>query len=301
MQQYKDFWRLIVQLVKKKDVFFNASAITFNLFICAIPFVLLMISIIGYVLSYEDAFNEILRYGRELFPSFTYESRTGDIFRGAVTLETLLKPLIGVRRIFGIVGSIILIFVSQGLFHTIKHVVFDIFEIEDRRHPILEMVYNFFTFGLVGGVFLFFSLAISLVSLVSIDQFSLPFTDMVVQLSWVYDFLNLLIPILFTLFLFYIIFRYISEKRMQPKVAFLASVVYTTLFEVAKLGVGYYLEYAMGAYRYFYQGYTILVIIGIWAFYSAALFVITTIIARSYQEVFIKEKQIPENPYTLIS
>lgn len=301
MQQYKDFWRLILQLVKKKDVFFNASAITFNLFICAIPFVLLMISIIGYVLSYEDAFNEILRYGRELFPSFTYESRTGDIFRGAVTLETLLKPLIGVRRIFGIVGSIILIFVSQGLFHTIKHVVFDIFEIEDRRHPILEMVYNFFTFGLVGGVFLFFSLAISLVSLVSIDQFSLPFTDMVVQLSWVYDFLNLLIPILFTLFLFYIIFRYISEKRMQPKVAFLASVVYTTLFEVAKLGVGYYLEYAMGAYRYFYQGYTILVIIGIWAFYSAALFVITTIIARSYQEVFIKEKQIPENPYTLIS
>jgi len=301
VQKYKDFWRLIVTLVKKKDVFFNASAITFNLFICAIPFILLMISIIGYILSYEEAFNEILRYGRELFPSFTYESRSGDIFRGAVTLETLLNPLIGVRRIFGIVGTVVLIFFSQGFFHTLKHVVFDIFEIEDRRHPILEMVYNFFTFGLVGGVFLFFSLAISLVSLVSIDQFSLPYTDMVVKLSWIYELFNLVIPILFTLFLFYIIFRYISEKRMSPKVAFLAALVYTILFEIAKLGVGYYLQYALSAYRYFYQGYTILVIIGVWAFYSAMLFVISTIVARSYQEIFLKEKPITENPCTSIS
>nr|WP_142712708.1 YihY/virulence factor BrkB family protein [Fodinibius sediminis] len=301
MQKYKDFWQLIVKLLKGKDIFFSASAITFNLFICAIPFTLLMISIIGYVLSYEEAFNEILRYGRELFPSFTYESQTGDVYRGAVTLETLLNPLIGARRIFGIMGTIILVFFSQGLFHTLKHVVFDIFDIEDRRHPILEMVYNFFTFGLVGSVFLFFSLTISLLSLVSINELPLPFTDMVVELSWVYEFLNILIPILFTFSLFYIIFRYITEKRMQPRVALLAAVIFTTLFELAKFGVGWYLGYALHAYRYFYQGYTILVIIGVWAFYSAALFVLSTIIARAYQQVFIRDRSIPRNPYTVIS
>jgi uncharacterized BrkB/YihY/UPF0761 family membrane protein len=163
------------------------------------------------------------------------------------------------------------------------------------------MVYNFFTFGLVGGAFLFFSLGISLVSLVSIETFSLPYTDLQFKVSWIYEFLNLLIPILFTLILFYIIFRYISEKRMQPKVALLATLVYTALFEVAKLGVGYYLDYALNSYRYFYQGYTVLVIIGVWAFYSAVLFVISTIVARSYQEVFLKDKNKPENPYTVIS
>lgn len=301
MQKYKDFWRLIVKLVKKKDVFFNASAITFNLFICAIPFILLMISIIGYILSYEKAFAEILRYGRELFPSFTYESQSGDVYRGAVTLETLLEPLIGARRLFGIIGTIILVFFSQGFFHTLKHVVFDIFEIEDRRHPILEMVYNFFTFGLVGGVFLFFSLGISLVSLVSIDTLTLPYTDLQLEITWVYEFLNLLIPVLFTLVLFYIIFRYISEKRMQPQVALLATIVYTSLFELAKLGVGNYLDYAFTSYRYFYQGYTVLVIIGVWAFYSAILFVLSTIVARSYQKTFIEDISGDENPYTMIS
>lgn len=301
VQKYKNFWRVVVRLLKKKDIFFNASAITFNLFICAIPFTLLMISIIGYVLTYDEAFNEILRYGRELFPSFTYESESGDVYRGAVTLETLLNPLIGARQIFGIMGTIILVFFSQGLFHTLKHVVFDIFDIIDRRHPILEMVYNFFTFGLVGGVFLFFSLIISLVSLVSINELPLPFTDMVFELGWLYELLNLVIPVLFTFFLFYIIFRYITEKRMQPKVALLAALTYTILFELAKFGVGWYLGYALHSYRYFYQGYTILVIIGVWAFYSAALFVFSTIIARAYQQVFVEDQSIPRNPYTVIS
>lgn len=301
MQKYKDFWRLIVTLAKKKDIFFNASAITFNLFICAIPFILLLISIIGYVLSYEEAYSEILRYGRELFPNFTYEARSGDIFGGEVTLRTLLNPLIGARSIFGIVGIIILIFFSQGLFHTIKHVIFDVFEIKDRRHPVMEMVYTFFSFGLVGGVFLFFTLVISILSLVTFNKFPLPFTDAVLELSWVYNLLNLLIPTLFTLFLFYIIFRYLSEKRMQRKVALLGAVVYTLLFELAKWGVGYYLQYALSSYRYFYQGYTIIVIIGIWAFYSAVLFVISTIIARAYQQIFTHKGRFYENPYTEIS
>jgi len=299
--KYKKFWRLVVNLVKKKDVFHNASAITFNLFICAIPFVLLLISIIGYILSFEDAFNEIVRYGRELFPSFTYESQSGDVMRGAITLETLLRPLIGARRVFGIVGIVILVVFSQGLFHTVKHVVFEIFEIQDRKHPVLEMIYNFFTFGVVGGVFVFFSLIISVMSVVSFKEIQVPFTDQVLELSWIYEFLTLLIPIGFTFFLFYIIFRYASEKRMQPRVAFVGASVYTLLFEIAKYGVGIYLDYAFRAYQYFYQGYTVLVIIGIWAFYSAVLFVFTTIIAKAYQEVFFKKKPLIENPYTTIS
>ena len=301
MEKYKEFWRVIVTLVKGKDVFFNASDITFNLFICAIPFILLLISIIGYVLSFEAAFQEIVRYGRELFPSFTYKSRSGDIFRGAVTVETLLRPLINARRVFGIVGLVVLVVFSQGLFHTIKHVVFNIFEIEDRKHPILEWIYNFFTFGLVGSVFIFFSLAISLVSLVSINQIPLPFTDATIELSRVYEFINIIIPVLFTFFLFYILLRFISEKRMLPKVALFGAFFYTLMFEIAKYGVGLYLDYAFSAYRYFYQGYTVLVIIVVWAFYSAVLLVLSVIIAKAYRDVFVIGKTLPENPYTTAS
>lgn len=286
----------------KKDVFFSASAITFNLFICAVPFTLILISILGYILSIDAAFEELIRYGKELFPSFGYETQSGDVIEGAVTLESFIRPLVGARRVFGIAGLLILMVFAQGLFHTLKHVLFDVFDIEDRRHPAMEIIYNFFAFGVVGGVFIFFSMAISIISLFSFDDYTIPYTDVVIDLSAMPDLLTDFVPIIFTFLLFYAIYRYISERRMNPKIAFMAAVSYTVLFELAKWGLGLYLEYAMTAYRYFYQGYTILIIIGIWTFYSAVLFVFISILARAYQDVYLEKKPaIEKNPYTAIS
>ncbi|MDZ7808081.1 MAG: hypothetical protein U5K71_13350 [Gracilimonas sp.] len=82
----------------------------------------------------------------------------------------------------------------------------------------------------------------------------------------------------------------------------IAAVTYTVLFEVAKYGVSMYLEYAFSTYRYFYQGYAVLIILSIWTFYTALLFVISAIIGRAYKDVYMLNKpSIEENPYTAIS
>lgn len=298
----RNYWKLVADLCLKKHVFFNASAITFNLVICAIPFTLILISILGYILSIDAAFNELIRYGRELFPSFSFETQSGDVIEGAVTLEVLIEPLIGARQIFGIVGLIILLIFAQGLFHTLKHVLFDVFDIEDRKHPAMELVHNFFAFGVIGGVFLFFSIAISIISLFSFDDIVIPYTEIVIELGWMADMLTNVIPLIFTPLLFYAIFRYIGERRIDPKVALVAALSYTVMFELAKYGVGVYLEYALTAYRYFYQGYTVLILLGIWVFYSAVLFVVTSILARAYQDIYLEPAPaIEKNPYTAIS
>lgn len=300
--KFKRFWKLVVELSLKKDVFFNASAITFNLFTCAVPFTLIIISILGYVLSIDAAFNELVRYGRELLPQFSFETQSGDVFEGAVTIEALIQPLVGARQIFGIVGIIILMVFAQGLFHTLKHVLFDIFDIKDRRSAAMEIVYNFFAFGVVGGVFIFFTMAVSFISLFSFDQYSIPYTEIVIEFAWVSDWLTGFLPVLFTFALFYVIYRFISERRMNAKVALVAAILYTLLFELAKYGVSVYLGYAFTAYRFYYQGYAALLIIGLWAFYTAALFVFTAILARSFQEVYLERApSIEKNPYTAIS
>jgi len=299
---FKLFLQRVGELLYKKDVFFNASAITFNLFICAVPFTLILISILGYILSIDAAFEELLRYGRELFPSFTFETQSGDIIEGAITLEDLIEPLVGARQVFGILGLAILLIFAQGLFHTLKHVLFEVYDIEDRKNPVIELIYNFFAFGVIGGVFVFFTMAISIISLFTFDSYEIPYTDIVLEFGWVADLLTTVVPIVFTLLLFYVIYRYISEKRMNREVALLATIFYTFLFEVAKYGISIYLEYALTAYRYFYQGYTILIIIGLWVFYTAVLYVVTTIVARAFQEVYLNDPPVPDsNPYTSIS
>lgn len=298
MQTFKEFWKKAISIAGEKDLFFNASAITFNLFICSIPFILILVSIIGYVLSIDEAFIEIVRYGSELLPSFSYESQQTDIITGSETIENLLRPLVGAREVFGIVGLIILIFFTQGLLHSLKHVIFDIFDIEERAHPVVDIVYNFFVFGLLGTVFLFFSLAISFISLFDLSVIKIPYTDIVIQLPWVYDLLNITLPIVFTFFLMFVVFRFISERKISTKVSLMGAFIYTFLFEVARLIVSVYMEYAFSTYRFFYQGYAIVVVITIWTFYTALLFVISVIMAKAFREVYGTHKATVENnPY----
>lgn len=285
----------------KKDLFFSASAITFNLFICAIPFTLILISILGYILSFDAAFEELLRYGRELFPAFTFESQSGDIIQGTVTLENFIEPLIGARQVFGISGLIILIIFAQGLLHTLKHVLFMIFEIKDRKGPAMEMIYNFFAFGIIGGVFIFFTMAISIISFFRFDDYEVPYTDIVIEFQWISEWLTGVVPLLFIFVLFYTIFRYISERRMNVKVSIVAATSYIILFELAKTLLSVYMEYAFTAYQIFYQGYTVLMVISFWAFYTALLFVFTSVLARAYQDVYLRDTLIQDNPYTALS
>lgn len=301
MQSLKDFWKRFVKLVSKKDLFFNASALTFNLFICSIPFTLILISIIGYVLSYEEALQMLIQYGSEFLPSFSYQTETSDVIQGSQTVENLLNPLIGAREVFGIVGIVVLLFFTQGLLHAIKHVLFDIFDIEERQHPLMQVVYNFFWFGLFGALVFVLSMLISFVSFINLSEFTVPFTDVVIELPWIYDFLNFLIPVIFTFVVIYIVFRYLSERRIQRNIALVGALSYTLLFEIARFIISGYLEYAFSSYRYFYQGYAILIVIGIWVFYSAFLFVISVSIAKSYYDISKSHSPtVDDNPYAAL-
>ncbi|HBQ60233.1 MAG TPA: hypothetical protein DD671_11590, partial [Balneolaceae bacterium] len=151
-------------------------------------------------------------------------------------------------------------------------------------------------------MFLFFSLAISTISLFDLSEIDIPFTEMVIELPWIYDFLNFVLPIILAFFVVYVVYRFVSERKIKPRIALMAAGVYTILFELAKYGVSMYLEYAFATYRYFYQGYTVLIILAVWTFYTALLFVLSGMIARAYKDVYLIDRpSIQENPYTAIS
>lgn len=298
MQTFKAYWRRALALASEKDIFFNASAITFNLFICALPFTLILISIIGYILSFDEAFDEIVRYGSELIPVFNYEASETDIVQGAQTLEGLLTPLVGARTVFGVTGLIILALFTQGLLHSFKHVIFDIFDVEERAHPVMDAIYNFLGFGVIGSVFLFFSLLISVVSLFDFSVIEVPYTEIEIRLPWIYDLLDFTLPIIFTYFLVFVIYRFVSERKISVRTSLIGAGIYTLLFELAKWIVTIYLGFAFSSYQYFYQGYAIFIIIGIWAFYTSLLFVVSVILTRAYKEVYESPKPALEvNPY----
>ena len=275
------YWSRVIELVKQVDVIFNASAVTFNLFICAIPFTLILISIIGYVLSIDTAYTELVRYGTELLPDITYEQTNSVTLESERIVQTLLAPLIQGRNVLGITGIIIMLFFTQSLFHSLKLVLFNVFDIQKRSHPLKSILVNFLGLGLLGTVFLFFSLLVSFVSLFELRTIAVPLTEIVIELPWVYEVLDMLLPLLFTYMLAFVIFRFMSEREISISDAMQGAALFTVLFESAKLLLSLYLSYAMSRYEFVYQGYTVIIVLALWVFYLSVLFVLSAILLRA--------------------
>ena len=275
------YWSRVIELVKQVDVIFNASAVTFNLFICAIPFTLILISIIGYVLSIDTAYTELVRYGTELLPDITYEQTNSVTLESERIVQKLLAPLIQGRNVLGITGIIIMLFFTQSLFHSLKLVLFNVFDIQKRSHPLKSILANFLGLGLLGTVFLFFSLLVSFVSLFELRTIAVPLTEIVIELPWVYEVLDMLLPLLFTYMLAFVIFRFMSEREISISDAMQGAALFTVLFESAKLLLSLYLSYAMSRYEFVYQGYTVIIVLALWVFYLSVLFVLSAILLRA--------------------
>lgn len=275
------YWSRVIELVKQVDVIFNASAVTFNLFICAIPFTLILISIIGYVLSIDAAYAELVRYGTELLPDITYEQTNSVTVESERIVQALLAPLIQGRNVLGITGIIIMLFFTQSLFHSLKLVLFNVFDIQKRSHPLKSILANFLGLGLLGTVFLFFSLLVSFVSLFELRTIAIPLTEIVIELPWVYEVLDMLLPLLFTYMLAFVIFRFMSEREISISDALQGAALFTVLFLSAKLLLSLYLSYAMSRYEFVYQGYTIIIVLALWVFYLSILFVLSAILLRA--------------------
>ena len=275
------YWSRVIELVKQVDVIFNASAVTFNLFICAIPFTLILISIIGYVLSIDAAYAELVRYGTELLPDITYEQTNSVTVESERIVQALLAPLIQGRNVLGITGFIIMLFFTQSLFHSLKLVLFNVFDIQKRSHPLKSILANFLGLGLLGTVFLFFSLLVSFVSLFELRTIAVPLTEIVIELPWVYEVLDMLLPLLFTYMLAFVIFRFMSEREISISDAMQGAALFTVLFESAKLLLSLYLSYAMSRYEFVYQGYTVIIVLALWVFYLSVLFVLSAILLRA--------------------
>ena len=277
----RSYWSRVIELIKVVNVIFNASAITFNLFICAIPFTLILISIIGYILSFDTAYTELVRYGTELLPDITYEQTNSVTVESERIVQALLTPLIQSRNVLGLTGIIIMLFFTQSLFHSLKIVLFNVFDIQNKSHPIKGLLTNFLGLGLLGTVFLFFSLLVSFVSLFELRTIAVPLTEIVIELPWIYELLDLLLPLLFTFMLSFVIFRFMSERKISIPDALQGAALFAILFESAKLLLSLYLNYAITRYEFIYQGYTVIIVLALWVFYLSILFVVSAILLRA--------------------
>src|SRR5690606_21763907 len=116
------------------DIFFLAGGISFNFLLAAIPFLLLLVSAFGYLLqaNLEDPESAAVEYVLRILPA---SPRVVEFTREAVA------QLIGQRTGIGIVGILLLVWVSTRLIGSLRSALRAVFDIREDRGIIAGMFF----------------------------------------------------------------------------------------------------------------------------------------------------------------
>jgi membrane protein len=250
--------RLLLEAVKKFDRdhgLFLSSGITFNLLICIIPFILLLLAMAGaYLYSSREVLNYIRHYLETMVPSLDPKI-TRDILR--ITRD---------RKIVGILGIGGLIWTCTWVFSSMRTALNIIFQVKKERGILRGKAIDVLMIFLAGVALL---LSMTLTSAITFLQgFRVqPLIAMGPVLRWL---LKYIVPFFFTYSMFFLIYKIIPNRRISVSSAFQAAFFTSILWEATKHLFGWYVLH-LGRFSMVYGSLSTLVVFFLWIYYSSAI------------------------------
>lgn len=254
-------FHLIWVALKKFDDdhgFFLSSGITFDLLTCLIPFLLLLVAVLGtYLHSAQEVFNHIRHYFENAVPSLDP--------RIMKNLLTIIRH----RKIVGVLGIGGLIWATTWVFSSLRIALNIVFQVEKSRGIIRGKAVDLFMVFLA-GIFLLGSMVLtSTITLIQSYRISyFPDIRPIAQFVLKYP-----IPFFFTFWMFFLIYKVVPNKKVHPWSALQAALFTSLLWEVAKQLFGWYVTH-LGRFSMVYGSLSTLAIFFFWIYYSSAILVL---------------------------
>ena len=260
----------------EENILLLSSGIAFNTILCLIPLLLVLTSALSIFLQSAAASqrtNEILA---GIFPSQAY----GKEIRTSVL--KLVSDVVQYRRRFGLYGIGILLWTSASLFNSIRVALNRIYRLKTTKLMILSIVENILLVIVLGVLFLLANTFTWLIQLVESWAREV-FPDQGTDFKMVSSSVSLVISYSMAFVIFFIVNRYIPDKRIPSRVAFVAALTTTSLWWIAGKGFGWYLL-TFHPYGKVYGAYTFLFVFLVWIYYSSLVFNIGVIMGELYKE-----------------
>jgi membrane protein len=258
--------------------FLLSSGITFNLLICFIPLILLLLALAGtYLYSDREVLHHISRYLENAIPSSDPK-----------IMRNMLR-IIRDRKIVGILGVGGLVWSSTWFFSSLRSALNIIFQVERGRGILRGKAIDLLMILLVGASLLMSMGITSMITLAQSYRFN-PFVDMRPIFRFI---LRYLIPYVFTFWMSFLIYKIIPNKKIGFKPAFQAAIFTSLLWEIAKQLFGWYVMH-LGGFSMIYGSLGTLAIFFFWMYYSSTILLLGGEVAYSLEEGIAKNW--PKNP-----
>ncbi|MBI5607107.1 MAG: YihY/virulence factor BrkB family protein [Deltaproteobacteria bacterium] len=258
-RQSKGFY----QKLEADHIFFLASGLAFNFLICFIPFILVILSVLGYFLhSSQEVLGYIRIYVEKMLP---YASPR---------MSSNIVNLIEDRKWVGLIGFLGLIWTATRLFSSTRTVLDKTLEISWPHGYLKEKLYDLMMVCVSGLLFLVSIIMTGLIDLIKSfpDRLGIQLPGLLWIQGWG-RLIGLTGGYLFSVLMFFILFRFLPSRRPSNRVALITSLLIAGLWDVAKYLFRLYVN-LLNNFTAIYGSLGLLVVFIFWIYYSCLILVI---------------------------
>jgi len=234
---------------------FLAAGLAFFFLVCCIPLSLLGVSTVGFVLSGEEAKQEVVGQLTRNFPVYRREI-------GAVVLR-----IMETRAASGVTGTLILIFFSTPLFGASRLVLHRMLGVKAGGQYLRNLLLD------AGLVLLLTVLLFAASSVTWVFQWfqEVFFEALRVPSIWWY-WTTGAFSVTLSAIMFYFAYHYVPRRRPSVVASLIGAVLAAMLWEFAKQLFGFYIR-RFGVYDQIYGPFGVLVAFVMFAYYTSIVFV----------------------------
>lgn len=271
----KDYARRLWDVAGEDNISFLAGGIAFNLLLAAVPFTLLLLAGLGYVLneSPEQSSSTVWAFIDNLMPP---HAETGD-----VQLHKMLDGVIKARGSVGLFGAIAFIWFSTRLFGTLRSVLSEVFDIDQGLDFIKGKLFDIRITIVSTVLFVAYAVLSAYMKIATGKALAALTTGKSFRITLEYWFGNLL-ALTFILGMFFSLYKFLPSRKIRWQAALIGAVFTSALFELAKqLFTSYIGSFNPSS---LYAGTLAgIVIVVFWVYYAALIFILGGEVGQVYE------------------
>jgi len=279
-------WKLIydfADITDRRHIFLLSSGIAFNLLLCTIPLLVLIVSLVSGLLDVEKTKDTVEAALEQFFPRNTQAS---SLIAGVISE---LGTIFNYSSVAGWIAGIALLWLSSALFSSLRTGLNAIFHIPTPKFFVLYKLKDM-AFTIVTVVMI---LLVTLLSplLTLVEQYVRSATQ-VDNTGIVFGFTVQAASLVSTFALFLALYKLVPNKRLPWPIVLMSTGFAVALWELARIGFSWYVNSAAN-FSKFYGGYVALASFALWLYYSAFIFLLSAELGQ-YIYVLRTEKHVPE-------
>jgi len=266
----RDYLKRIWDNSAEDNVLFLASGIAFNILLAAIPFFLLLVTGLTYLLP------AITRVAPSVAVyAFIDRLLPAQSSATATWLHTLLDEVISTRGSVTIYSAIIFVWLSTRLFGSLRTALADVFDIENERSIIRGKIFDIqitvvatvlFVANSVVSSYLALATTRGLTALIEVGLRK----DLMTGLEYS---IGRVLAFVFITMMFFALYKYLPIRKVRTRTALLAAVFSGLSFEVAKQVFRLVID-SLNPQSMYTGTIAALIIIVVWVYYAALIFLI---------------------------